>query len=262
MKKNMVWFIIVLVLFSSVGAIAVSESDADGLEHMEMVTFSSLQLTVTDDGTSVTLPETTSFTSTPGEYELPIVTKVFTFPFKTTISTVEVMYSERQDVVVTKPIRVVPAPFADDGQVFAPSELFSAPVYPEQSFSYHLGAGMQGNQHVTYLAVHLYPVQYNTVEQTLLYATHAQIKISYVLPAVQPTSFDDQYDLIIIAPEKFTSALEPLVNHKISKGLTTKLVTLNDITKSTYFPAQGRDSAEEMKYFIKNAYDQCSLLKS
>jgi hypothetical protein len=261
MKKNIVCTIVAIVLFSGVGAIAVSESDSDILEQTEAITFSPLQLIEIDDGTCVTLPETTSFTSTPGGYELPIVTKVFTFPFKTTITAVDVIFSERQEIVVTKPIRVVPAPIADsdDYQISMSSEPLSSLVYPEQSFSYHLGAGLQGNHQATYLAVHLYPVQYNSVEKKLSYAENAQIKISYVLHDSQPAPLTDQYDLVIIAPKKFASALEPLVDHKISKGLTTKIVTINDISKSTYFPVQGRDSAEEMKYFIKNAFDQWGI---
>ena len=38
--------------------------------------------------------------------------------------------------------------------------------------------------------------------------------------------------------------------------MTTKLVIHDDICDSVYFPVEGRDCAEEMKYFIKNAFDQ------
>jgi hypothetical protein len=67
---------------------------------------------------------------------------------------------------------------------------------------------------------------------------------------------NDTYSLVIIAPKDFSDALQPLVNHKLSKGVTTKLVTRDEICDGVYFTSEGRDCAEEMKYFIKNAYDQ------
>ncbi|KAA0001814.1 MAG: hypothetical protein FE048_04840, partial [Thermoplasmata archaeon] len=38
-------------------------------------------------------------------------------------------------------------------------------------------------------------------------------------------------------------------------GIKTKLVTLNEIYGSVYFPSQGRDDAEKIKYFIKDAIE-------
>ncbi|MCX6665069.1 MAG: C25 family cysteine peptidase [Euryarchaeota archaeon] len=59
------------------------------------------------------------------------------------------------------------------------------------------------------------------------------------------------YDLIIISPAEFAFGLQPLVNHKINHGLTTKLMTLEDIY-STY---PGRDQPEQIKYFIQHAIE-------
>ena len=53
--------------------------------------------------------------------------------------------------------------------------------------------------------------------------------------------------------------LEPLVAHKNSHGIQTKLVTLNDIHDGTYFPAEGRDIQEKIKYFIKNAKETWNI---
>ena len=39
----------------------------------------------------------------------------------------------------------------------------------------------------------------------------------------------------------------------------TKLVTLNEIYQSVYFPVEGRDCAEEIKYFIKNAVEEWGI---
>jgi len=71
----------------------------------------------------------------------------------------------------------------------------------------------------------------------------------------QATIHNSGYNLIIITPADFSNELQPLVTHKEQHAITTKIVTLDDIYDSVYFPAQGRDDVEKIKYFIKNAYD-------
>jgi hypothetical protein len=63
----------------------------------------------------------------------------------------------------------------------------------------------------------------------------------------------DTYTFIVITPAQFMEELTSLVSHKESHGITTRIVTLEDISIGTYFPATGRDAAEQIKYFIKNA---------
>ncbi len=67
------------------------------------------------------------------------------------------------------------------------------------------------------------------------------------------------YDLAIIAPSEFIEDLEPFVGHKNAHEVDTILVSLDEIYNSVYFPVQGRDCAEKIKYFIKNAYDEWNI---
>ena len=60
-------------------------------------------------------------------------------------------------------------------------------------------------------------------------------------------SFIDGYDFMIITPEKFTDALQPLVNHKNNLGINTSIITIKEI----YNQYPGRDDAEKIKYCIK-----------
>ncbi len=76
-----------------------------------------------------------------------------------------------------------------------------------------------------------------------------------ILPMFQVEAFDE-YDLLILTPEVFKDPLQLLVSHKESHGLSTRLVTLEEIYKGVYFPVEGRDDAEKIKYFIKNAYEE------
>jgi hypothetical protein len=69
-----------------------------------------------------------------------------------------------------------------------------------------------------------------------------------------PTAYD-QYDMVIITPEKFVSNLQPLVDHKNNHGIHTTIKT----TEAIYTEYEGRDKAEQIKYFIKDAIEQFNI---
>jgi hypothetical protein len=69
--------------------------------------------------------------------------------------------------------------------------------------------------------------------------------------AVDRTPSAVVYDLLIIAPTQYIDSLQPLVVHKNSVGIKTKVVTLNDVYHQMFW--QGRDEQEKIKYFIKTA---------
>ena len=74
---------------------------------------------------------------------------------------------------------------------------------------------------------------------------------------IQRTNKDVSYDLIVITPEKFVKYLIPLVEHKNSHDIKTKLVTLEDIYIQEFW--NGRDDAEKIKYFIKDAMENWNI---
>lgn len=65
----------------------------------------------------------------------------------------------------------------------------------------------------------------------------------------------DEYQLLIIAPQLFSAALQPLSNHKNNTGITTKLLT----TEYIYEHYSGKDKAEQVKYAIKDALEQWGI---
>ena len=65
----------------------------------------------------------------------------------------------------------------------------------------------------------------------------------------------EEYDLIIISPDKFKSGIQPLINHKISHGVRTYL----KITEDIYNEFTGADKPEQIKYFIKNAKENWNI---
>ena len=63
------------------------------------------------------------------------------------------------------------------------------------------------------------------------------------------------YNLVIIAPDKFISNLQPLAEHKDSYGINTLIKNVEEI----YEEYEGRDKAEQIKYFIKDALDKWGI---
>jgi Peptidase family C25 len=64
----------------------------------------------------------------------------------------------------------------------------------------------------------------------------------------------DTYQFLIISPSIFKNASQPLVIHKNAMGLSTKLVTLDEVYTQMY--STGRDNAEKVKLFIKSAMEE------
>jgi Peptidase family C25 len=257
MKKIIPLVLVGILLLSGLGAATVSTRTEPSMKKTETLFFSEPHLVSKESSTSVALDNTEIWVNTPGAPMLPISVTTYTFPFGTTISKVEVTFSEPQEITMNQPIVMAPAPMTSiqGTLVTYNQETAFDSMYPTTLYEYHLGAGISGDDHVLFVTIRCYPLQYRFSDNTLFYRDTASISISYNLPSTHSAT-SDEYQLVIIAPKDFSTALQPLVDHKISHGITTKLVTRNEICDSVYFPAEGRDCAEEMKYFIKNAYDQ------
>ena len=79
--------------------------------------------------------------------------------------------------------------------------------------------------------------------------------LSINIPSLDlPLSFDE-YDMVIIAPEVYSSSIQPLIDHKNTIGIPTFLKTTNEI----YQEIEGRDNAEKIKYYIKNTIEEYNI---
>jgi hypothetical protein len=256
MKKLIPLCIVGILIFSGLGAAAITTHQTNDLKiKTESIALSKPVLQ--DDGQYITinLKEAATSLVDSGKPMLPVVTKVFTFPFGTKISSVTVNFSDTNQLIISKDVIPASEPSPVDVTVAdQPIKDFSvygnAAVYPATSYRYTTGAGLDGKEHVIYLAVQWYPVRYSPVKNILYYSENAEIQITYKEPAT-PTIFSDQYDLVIIAPSAFSNALQPLIDHKISMGVNTTLKTTEDI----YSEYNGSDDAEKIKYFIKDAIE-------
>ena len=72
------------------------------------------------------------------------------------------------------------------------------------------------------------------------------------IPSLLQSAGLDEYGMVIIAPDIFSDTLQPLIEHKNNHGVETFLKT----TDTIYDEYSGRDQAEQVKYFIKDAIEQ------
>ncbi len=257
MKKLVSFVLIGILLLSGLGAAAVSKTTETSMKKTETLFFSDPEIFTKEGSTYASLKNVENWVNTPGAPLLPVSITTYCFPFGTIIRNVEVTFSEPKEFILDRPIATTPTPmtYVDGTLVEYNQETEFGSIYPESLYEYHLGAGISGDDHTLFVTVRCFPLQYRFSDNTILSRGTASVSITYDLPTSQPAPVDD-YQLVIIAPKDFSKELQPLVDHKINKGITTKLVTRNEICDGVYFPAEGRDCAEEMKYFIKNAYDQ------
>ena len=79
--------------------------------------------------------------------------------------------------------------------------------------------------------------------------------ISIRIPSSQQPLSLDEYDMVIIAPTEFSNELQPLIDHKNSVGIQTFLKTTEEI----YLEYNGRDEAEQIKYFIYESVENLGI---
>ena len=201
----------------------------------------------------IDLEESNSNLITTGEPILPIVIKKYVFPFGTKIKDVQVTFSEIKEYSLSKKIAPAPSPVTTINGVETKVEqdkeneavYTSNQLFPEEQYAFSFHVGLEEKEHVVILSLRCFPIQYLPVENLIYSAGRLNIDVIYELPK-KPVVFPDEYDMVIIAPERFSNDLQPLIVHKNSYGIQTTLKT----TESIYNEYSGRDQPEKIKYFI------------
>ncbi len=257
MKKLLPLMAVGILVLGGLGAGAGTDSSEEFIMP-DSVVFSRPVVYEKENLISIELTEANSNSMETGKPMLPVVSKVYTFEFGTSIDNVEVTFSDVIEQEVTKLIMPAPEKLPvsinsinkanKQEKVVSYSDI---DIYPENRFSYSAGAGIKDGKHVVYLSVSLNPVQYKPSENKIYYSENAFINIEYTPPA-NPVTFPDDYDLLIITAPEFESALQPLVDHKngLDPPVRTIMVTLDDIPA-----AGGTDEQEDIKLYIKDAIE-------
>jgi len=174
---------------------------------------------------------------------------------------VEVTFSGMQTEILSKPVMPARKPVPLSADIHYVSELKEdkevyegTGLYPEKQWSYKVVSGMKNTRDVVYVSVQMHSIQYEPANNRIFIASSADIKISYVESPNQ-VAFENEYDLLIVAPEKFSDKLQPLIDHKTSYEVPTILKTTDGIYTNY---SEGCDDAEKIKlciYDMKETYN-------
>jgi len=256
MKKFTPLCIIGIVVLSGLGAAAAQPVNGNTFEQ-DSFRFSTPTIQNQNTFVSVALSEANSYLMKQNKPLLPSYSKVYTFPFGTTIQSVTVVPKNIQTQTLTKDLEPTPQ-YAVIGQAIPATKEgsidYGTEIYPSSWFAYTVGCGLYDGVLSTIVNVDVYPVQYHPVEKVIEFAGQTDIVIQYT-PSPPQTSPLEDYQLVVIAPAGYSAQISPLITHKIGRGITSKFVSLTEIYDGTYFPATGRDNQEKIKYFIKNAIE-------
>ena len=214
MKKFLILLLVGILVASGFGALAVSDKkNYDTKIKEEIIIISEPIIKETGQYATVNIKEATSFLLEPGKPLLPVVTQVFTLPFETKIISVDMTISDSKELILQKEVQPAPRPVPVDIGINASNKAImdttvygSSELYPTSDYNYITASGLKQEEHVLYLVVKWYPIRYSPLQNKIYYSTKADIKITYKEPTSQRT-FDDIYDLAIIAPSEYSNEL-------------------------------------------------------
>ena len=271
-RKIIIFYSILVTFIMVVGSIQAgniqTKKSTESLLQTKTVSYQFSQPSVKDnnDFVSLQMNEATGYRNIPGEPILPLVMKTLELPFGSVVNDVRCTITDTYNTHLTKKIAPAtnPVPISTQNQIVQPIE--NAEIYtknqffPDNWYSYRLTGGLnKDNILKTFLTIQVNPVRYNPVVDRIQSLDTLTIDVSYEQPIHPFTPLNDAYDLVIICFDDYASLLEPLVSHKNSHGIQTKLVRLQEIKDGTYFPVEGRDTQEQTKYFIKNAKETWNI---
>lgn len=254
MKEKLIPLLIVGVLFLS-GIEVVGISDGGIKQEKRMLSFSRLIIEENNDVISIELEGTNSLLMKKDHYMVPTCLETYTFPFGTTIINISCIPKNIQRQNLTKKLIIAPEPsLLNQTTIIEQVQRNVTPVAINSWYEYNIGTGIHGDQRCVFVKVQVFPIQYQPLQNSIEWAENVEIEIQYKEP-VQSLFHNNEYSFIVLTPVDFIEELESLISHKNNRGISTKLVTLNEIYAGIYFPVEGRDDPEKIKYFIKNAIE-------
>ena len=256
--KKISYFVICLLLFGNIAVLGLGSETSD-FQVETNITF--LRPTIIEENgyCEIQVIGSNSQIFSGGKPMLPEYKETIELPFGVKIIDIEYEIGELKSEVLSK--KIAPAPHAVpltsiinypikpdfDDEIYE-----SADFYPKDWIDYNVGVGLNDDMHhKTFLTIYTYPVRYSSNTNTINYVNEIKVSYSYLDPVKNPFQEISEYELVIISPPEFSEELKTLQDHKISKGVTTNIVTTTDI----YSQYSGNDKPEQIKYFIKDAIE-------
>ena len=262
MKKIIPIVIVVALVLSGIGAIAIEADENTTLAKTTSLFISEPIFSSSGDYVKVNLEQETSLSMNTGKPILPVITQTFAFAPGTKITDVQVAY-DVEEYTLSDKIAPAPEPVplrADYAskvtkKIVADEKIYtSSEPYPAEPYTITYAFGMYHGERSQMVNVRVYS-QYVASEDVLMVPEgEIEVNVKYIEPQTQPV-IGDEYDMLIIAPEEFTSNLQPLIEHKNAMGVQTYLETLEDI----YATYDGRNEPEDIKLAIENAIEEYDI---
>ncbi|HEC77147.1 MAG TPA: hypothetical protein ENI33_07845 [Thermoplasmatales archaeon] len=255
MKKLLLLLVVVgSLLISGIGSADFSLEK----NRIKKIMLSFSQLSVKENSNYITLEieGANSILIKKDYYVVPTCIETFTFPFGTEIKSIRCIPKNIHRRIITKELMIAPQPVPiDQTSLNRGNQMATNPTAIDTWYEYSIGTGIYGNERNVFVKIQVFPIQYHPSKNTIEWAENVEIEIKYKEPEELQT-FNSEYSFIILAPSDYSDELKNLVEHKNNRGIPTKLVTLDEIYNGDYFAVQGRDDAEKIKYFIKNAIEE------
>jgi len=269
MKKKIISILVLVILaFSSLGAVAIND-DAENVDNTEFLTlsFSPFVINKFDDKyIEINLESNSDYLVEPGKPMLPKAIKSIELPFGVENINVKVtpknILEQKIDGIIRPSPEFLPLSAISSDISFGYQEdevtYNSKEPFPSGWYDYKISVGRNNdNEIVTHLSINSYPIRYVPAKDVILTAGNFDIKITYDDTGFNPFPLISEYDMVIIAPEKFSNDLQKLINHK--NNLDTPIRTTFKTTEDIYSEYTGVDKPEEIKLFIKDAIENWGI---
>jgi hypothetical protein len=268
MKKIIPIVIIGILVLTGLGAaafntnISFEKTTRTTIEQTTSLAFSTPFIVQNTDGFSeIELPEATTMLIKPNHPILPISVTVYEIPFRSeniqiTCTIQDTHTQNLQQKII--PARIAPQSRISQEKSYIMDETIysSQELYPETWYTTQITSGRnENNIVVTYVKVVTYPVRYSPANNEITYTKGFDIQLSYTTPQAQTTTYEDEFDMVIIGPEEFQSEIQTLIDHKNSYNVQTMFKS----TQAIFDEYEGFDPPEQLKYFIKDAYDNWNI---
>ncbi len=259
-KKIFPLLIVGLFVLSGFHAASIQNDESMNNHLSVSFSFSEPMITFQDAYVNIDLDESTGSLMQVNNPSLPLVSKTYRFPFKTTLKQLTVTFSQSEKQIIPGLIKPASSPAYISTEFSAPEpkiipnpEIYdSHQTFPEKQYWYRLGTGLYEEKLTMFVTVFMSPVQYLPATDTIICWKEAHIDLELDIPQ-NPVMLPDEYDLLILTPAEFSDELGPLVEEKQAHEIKTNLVSLEDI------PEQGIDIQESIKYFIKDAIEEWGI---
>jgi hypothetical protein len=266
MKKIIAIIIIILLAFGGYGATAFESNNS--LEKTMITKNNSMSLQFSskpmilekEESVEIEINGATSQLIEPNKPVLPICIKTYQLPVGSKNIKVTCTPKDIGTMTLTKKVmsaRIAPLSRMNEIKTsIKDNSVYSSDAfYPNKWYSVNIGAGRHYNgKEVIFVKVVCYPVRYSPANNQVDYAARFDVTVTYDTPMAAPQTLDT-YDMVIIAPKSFESRLQPLIDFKNTKGLKTTFKSVEDILNEY----NGTDPPEQVKYFIKYAYDTWNI---